>query len=101
MKRFTACYYVSIDVEVPDEEFDKVMSLKNDKPDRKNLELGEAFNSLVEKYATKEWFKLPAGSEIYGVYNPSTLVKTTDAQGAVEYSAKFAQPEDDEVYWEP
>lgn len=84
MKKITAYYVVPIDVELPDDVFEKCMS-------KEGLYRREAFNSAISNYS-EDWWKLPPDYDITGVFNKLYV----DANG----DAVFAQPEDEEVYWE-
>lgn len=84
MKKITAYYDVPIDVELPDDVFEECIS-------KESHYRGGAFNSAIANYS-KDWWKLPADCYITGVFNRLYV----DADG----EAVYAQPEDEEVYWE-
>lgn len=84
MKKITAYYNVPMGVELPDDVFEKCMS--KERPYR-----GGAFNNAISNYS-QIWWKLPPDCDITGVYNPCWV----DEKGEIV----FAQPDDEEVYWE-
>lgn len=84
MKKITAYYNVSIDVELPDDIFEECMS-------KEGSYRGDAFDAAISDYSQIVW-KLPFDCNITGVYNPCWV----DENGEIN----FAQPNDEEVYWE-
>ena len=85
MKKIDVCYHISFEVEIPDEDFYKAMS-------KEGLDRGTAFNHSIANNCKEWWKNLPPDSEITGVYNSCYV----DKHG----NLAWAQPEDDEIYWE-
>ena len=86
MKKITVCYHISFEVDVPDEDFYKAM-------EKEGRDRGSAFNAIASN--TKQWkgmFTNDVDGEIIGVYNRCYFNDN--------HKLMWAQPEDDEIYWE-
>ena len=76
-------YCLSAEVEIPEEEVQKALTIKN------HLAQGHRFNVLARKYDPNLWDHLDG--EITGVYNP-----WNEVDGVIE----FENPDYDEAFWE-